>query len=134
MEIWTQIQWLAGVVGGVIYFGIGALWYGPLFGKAWMKEKGMGENPEPPKPVLFIITVILQMIVGCSLLIFISLFEIGSSLSGMLMGLYISLGFVATTVGVNGVYNNMSLKLFAIDAGYHVIGFTAAGAFIGWWV
>lgn len=110
---------------------IGWLWYGPLFGKAWMKEKVMEEHPEPPKPILFVYTLILQIIAGIFLGLFIVALEIETATQGLTIGLAAGAGFVLTTVGVNGVYNDMSLKLFAIDGGYHLVGFGAAGMIIG---
>ena len=132
-ELLADINWWAAILGGVAYFAIGALWYGPIFGKVWMEEKGMGEDPEPPSPVLFVYTLLLQVVCGISLAIFAGALDISSALSGLYIGLAASAGFVATTVGVNGVYNDMSLRLFFIDAGYHVVGFAAAGTIIGVW-
>ncbi len=45
------ITWLAVIVAALASFPLGMLWYGPLFGKAWMaasgvtKETGRGVNP-----------------------------------------------------------------------------------------
>ena len=35
-----NVNWLAIVAGMVANMVVGALWYGPLFGKRWMKELG----------------------------------------------------------------------------------------------
>lgn len=132
-ELLANINWWAAILGGAAYFAIGAIWYGPIFGKAWMAEQDMQEHPEEPEPILFGYTLILQIICGISLAIFAGALDIHSALSGLYLGLAASAGFVATTVGVNGVYNDMSLRLFFIDAGYHLVGFAAAGAIIGAW-
>lgn len=132
-ELLASLNWLAAVVGGAAYFVIGWLWYGPLFGKAWMKEKGMVEQPEPPEPVVFLYSLILQVIAGVSIGIFIAALGIDTAVRGLYIGLAAGAGFVLTTVGVNGIYNDMSLKLFAIDGGYHLVGFAAAGLIIGLW-
>jgi hypothetical protein len=39
-----QLNWLAIILSGITPMLIGAIWYGPLFGKAWMKEAGMTEE------------------------------------------------------------------------------------------
>lgn len=38
-----DINWLA-ILAAASSLVIGFLWYGPLFGKAWMKESGMTEE------------------------------------------------------------------------------------------
>jgi len=132
-ELLASLNWLAAAVGGLAYFMIGWLWYGPLFGKAWMKEKGMEEHPEPPNPAIFIYSLILQVIAGISIGLFITALSIDTASGGLYVGLAAGAGFVLTTVGINGLYNDMSLQLFVIDGGYHLAGFAAAGLIIGLW-
>ena len=40
----VEINFLAVLVCGVVSMIIGATWYGPLFGKKWMKEEGSTEE------------------------------------------------------------------------------------------
>ena len=34
-----SVSWLAVIVGTLLGFVLGASWYGPLFGRAWMAER-----------------------------------------------------------------------------------------------
>jgi hypothetical protein len=34
----VHVNWLAILVAALAGFGVGAIWFGPLFGKAWMRE------------------------------------------------------------------------------------------------
>lgn len=132
-DLLAELNWLAAIVGGIAYFAIGALWYGPFFGKAWMNEKEIEGPPESPDASIFVQSLLLQVIAAVSLGIFAAALTVDSAVEGLYLGLAAAAGFVATTVGVNGIYNDMSLKLFFIDAGYHVVGFAAAGIIIGVW-
>jgi hypothetical protein len=38
IKIMENINWIAFVVAALSTLVVGFLWYGPLFGKAWMKE------------------------------------------------------------------------------------------------
>ena len=40
----SGINWLAVVVAAAVGFGVGAVWFGPLFGKVWMKA--LDKKPE----------------------------------------------------------------------------------------
>lgn len=39
-----EISWLATVVATALAFALGAVWYGPLLGKAWMAEHDFSEE------------------------------------------------------------------------------------------
>ena len=40
----SAINWLAVIVAAVAFFALGALWYGPLFGKPWQKGVGLSDE------------------------------------------------------------------------------------------
>ena len=40
----VNINWLAVLAASVVGFAVGFLWYGPLFGKAWLKSVGLSEE------------------------------------------------------------------------------------------
>jgi hypothetical protein len=42
--IMLPFNWLAILSTGLIPLAVGALWYGPIFGKAWMHEAGMTDE------------------------------------------------------------------------------------------
>ncbi|MCH7574095.1 MAG: DUF1761 domain-containing protein [Candidatus Marinimicrobia bacterium] len=42
-ETMISINYLAVLVAAAIEFGLGALWFGPLFGKPWMAAHGWTE-------------------------------------------------------------------------------------------
>ncbi|MDQ3101394.1 MAG: DUF1761 domain-containing protein, partial [Bacteroidota bacterium] len=52
---------------------------------------------------------------------------------GLYHGLLIGLFFVATSMGINYLYQRKSLKLWAIDAGYQVCFMGLIGAILGAW-
>lgn len=39
-----EISIISVIVGSVVYFGVGALWYSVLFGKPWQKLKGISDG------------------------------------------------------------------------------------------
>ena len=40
----SNINWLAVLVAALSTFILGGLWYGPLFGRTWMRASGMTEE------------------------------------------------------------------------------------------
>ena len=126
----TPIHWLAVLVAAVAGFVVGGLWYGPLFGKAWMAERGV--TPESAKdanmPLIFGTTFVLNLIASFVLdQVFGTYGHPALGLSVMISG-GIALAFIVTSIGVNYLFSRMSLKLFLIDAGYWLVIYCVMGA------
>jgi len=71
----------------------------------------------------FIGAVILELLIGPNARI----------LSGLITALIISLGFIATALGINYLFARKSFKLFLIDAGYFILFFAVMGIILGAW-
>lgn len=132
----SSINWLAVLVGSLVYFILGALWYSPLmFANIWMKLRGLvADEMESPNPIIFLYSFVLQAIAVFSLGLFLSALSINSASEGAFIGLAVGLGFVFTTAGSTGIFTKLSLPLHFLDNGYHVVGLTIAGYILGWWV
>jgi Protein of unknown function (DUF1761) len=48
-------------------------------------------------------------------------------------GVAAGVGWVATSFGINYLFERKSFALFAINAGYHVVQFTLIGVILGAW-
>lgn len=60
------INWLAVLAASLVGFGVGFLWYGPLFGKVWMAESGMTEEKvaEGNMAKIFGLSLVFQVIMA----------------------------------------------------------------------
>jgi len=127
------MNWLAIILGAVGAFAVGAVWYGPLFGRAWQKEVGLSDEDLKNSN--------LAMTYGLSFLMFIPLsitlsFIIGAhptidwthaAFHGALMGVMV----LSAITGIHYLYQKKSLKLFLIDAGYAILFMAVCGAIQG---
>jgi hypothetical protein len=128
------LNWIAISASTLLSFILGSLWYSPiLFGKLWQKEAGISDNKLKTGNMGIIFG-------GAFILIFISMFNLAMFLGpkadlsfGMMAGFLTGFGWVATSIGVLYLFERRSLKLFFINAGYHIICFTASGAILGGW-
>lgn len=129
----TNINWLSIIVAGVSAFLIGGIWYGPLFGRAWMKEFGFTEDDLKQRniPKTFGLSLVLAIFAAINLDMFIGA---EASLSfGAMAGLLAGIGWVATFMGIIYLFEMRSLVAFLINAGYCVIALTTMGAILGAW-
>ena len=129
------MHYLGILLAAAAMFGIGSVWYSPvLFAKVWMREAGMA--PDHPKPdgktmaKTFGATFLLLLVCATVLDVLISNSTAGE---GILHGLF--MGFLAGVVAsaitaINHLFENKSLKLFLINAGYDVLGFCLMGVIL----
>jgi hypothetical protein len=128
-----DINWIAMVAAALAGFLVGGIWYGPLFLKPWQREAGITQemmakrNPAIVFGGAFLLNLLASFILGHVLATY---GHPEPGISVMIAG-GVALGFIATAFGVNYLFASKSLKLFAIDAGYWIVIYSAMGAIYG---
>lgn len=126
------LNWLAVIAAAVSAFLIGALWYSKnAFGNIWMLEIGLTKDAfgKTNLAIIFIATFVLQLVAATALAVFLGT---GNDwLAGLEVGLLVGLCWIATAYGITYFYEQRSLRLYLINAGYCVVLFATMGAIIG---
>ncbi len=122
----------ATIVGTVLAFGLGAVWYGPLFANAWMAEHGFtkeklvqGFNPAKVYGTTLVLAFISAHVFGAF---------VGSNPGlgrGIERGLLVGVCFAAFSIATNYMVAGKSMRLFLIDGGYHTVRFGLIGVAFG---
>lgn len=78
--MFTNLNYIAITLSAVVYFVLGSVWFGPLFGKSWLKLAGLSLTEEDKKNALFMfaITFILDFIITFSVALIINLTHIAA--------------------------------------------------------
>jgi hypothetical protein len=128
-----SINYLAVIVAALSAFVIGGLWYSALFGKAWMVENGFDDEKLKNSNMAMIFggSFILSLIISFILVLFLG--PERDAMFGASAGFMAGFFWVATAMGITYLFERKSLKLFFINAGYHVITFTVMGLILGMW-
>ena len=126
-----ELNWLAVGLAAVSAFVLGGLWYGPLFGKAWMAHTGMTEEKAAAmnKAKVFGLAFVLSLFAAAVFAIF-----LGPEVSlqhGAMYGFAAGLFWVGAFMGINDLFEDRPFGLWAINAGYATVAFTLFGAIIG---
>ena len=129
----NNINWLSVVVAAFSAFLLGGLWYGPLFGKAWIEAFGFKESDlsKQNHPKVFGLSFILALIATITLEMFIG--PEANLIFGAIAGFLAGFGWVATMLGILYLFEMRSLKAYLIDAGYCTIALTLMGVVLGVW-
>jgi hypothetical protein len=125
----STINWLAVLVATISSFVLGGLWYGPIFGKAWMDEMGFTEEElkEANMAKIYGTAFVLEFIMAFNLAMFIGEASISD---GAFYGFLVGFGWVALAMGVNALFSRSTFKLWFINSFYFVILFTLMGVIL----
>lgn len=130
----STLNWLAVVAAALIPFAVGALWFGPVFGKAWMAASGMTEEQtkKANMGVVFGGSAVLQFVMAFCLAMFLNSPEIGVAEGGF-YGFLTGFGWIGPAMAVSGLFEQRSGKYMLIHAGYWTVTFTLMGLLLGAW-
>lgn len=119
----VHINYLAVLVCAIVSMIIGSIWYGPLFGKPWMKEVGKTEedlkanfNPAKTYSLAFLggfLTILVLAYI-------ISLTNAVEIIDGIRIALTTWVGFTFATAYVTSLFEGSSKKLLLINAFYNL--------------
>jgi hypothetical protein len=133
-NVLAGINWLAVIVATAAAFALGGLWYSKaMFGSAWMEEIGLDEQSLENANMAgtFGGTFCLQFVAATGLAAF--LVDQGGWLYGLHTGLMVALLWIATSFGINYLFEQRSLRLYLINVGYNVLSFAVMGTILGIW-
>jgi hypothetical protein len=138
-----SVNWWAVLACVVFSMVSGSLWYNPkTFFPAWWKGIGNSESETPGVAGKMGMTWTLTVLASIVQALFMSLMvtAMGSMTaggptlaSGATAGFLLWLGFIAPTSLVNKLFAGHGLKIWAIEAGNHLVNFVVFGAILGAW-
>lgn len=136
----SNINILAVLVATLSTFLVGWLWYGPLFGKAWMNAVGFSEEDiqQGNMAKIFGLAFLFELIMAFNLAVFLTgspeAAEMMNAQMGAFYGFLAGFGWVFFALAVNSLYEKKSWKYILINGGYWTVAFTVMGLILGTWV
>mgnify|MGYP003957455095 FL=1 len=130
-----DVNWIAIAVLVIANMALGAIWYGPLFGKPWMEATGIkmddmeGKNMMPPYAVAIMNSFFMAFFMA-NVIAWTGTVSIGG---GLFLGLLMWLGFTGFSFGVNHAFEMRSLNLWFINSGMYLVGLLIMGAVLAIW-
>ncbi len=130
-----KINYPAVVVSAVVYWLLGALWYGFLFSKQWMALEHMSvEQAKSLNPVLpYIITFVLDLLIALVLAVICRWRSANTAARGGSLGILLWIGIVGPVTYTNYMFEMRPKELFAINEFYSLFGLFLMGLILGGW-
>lgn len=112
-EILMDVNWTAVIAGTFVAYGLGFLWYGPVFGKTW----AAGSHGISPPTRLPIVAMVLQL-VGTFLMAWV----IGATatINALATAVFVILS-IASLLTAGSLYGQKSTVAAMIDGGFIVV-------------
>ncbi len=129
----AELNWLAILVATVAAFALGWLWYGPLFGKAWLEAIGKTADEIDPSPQPFVITFFTTLLTSIVLAALMSSLGMMNLTDGVLLGAITGIGLVAASQASDSAFCGWGMPLFLIISGFRVLLCILIGAILGVW-
>ena len=123
------------VVAAVVYWIMGALWFGVLFAKPWMAlERMTEEQARSANPVLpYVISFLLNVLIAYVLAQLCLWRNATTAARGAALGILLWIGFVGPITYTTYMYELRPWQLFAINQFYPLLGLCIMGAILGAW-
>ena len=125
----VSINYWAVLVSAVVGMGLGFLWYGPLFGKQWVKlmgfsDKQMKQMKESNKKGMtksYTIMVISTLVMSYILAHFVDYVQALTVMEAVTLGFWLWLGFFATTQIGSVLWEQKPFKLYLINTLHYLV-------------
>ena len=121
-----EINYWAVLAAGAAGMVVGAIWYGPLFGRLWMGLSGMnqekisqmkGRGMAKAYTSAFIMVLVMAFVLAQ----FIQVFEAEDASGAFQLTFWIWLGFLVPLLLSPVIWQDKRLKLFVLDSAHYLI-------------
>ena len=134
-----QLNWLAIIVGALVYFALGALWYSPmLFARPWQRSIGWDEGREPPQTsvMTYVAPLVAYLVMATAVGMLASATGSDELGEGIVLGLILGIGLSLAHTFVDASFDPNKPQpwiWFAINGSYHALGLVIVAIIIAIW-
>ena len=129
------INYVAVLVAALSGFAVGAIWYGPLFGKQWSAASGTpdAQSAKVNVPAVYALTFVLSLIAAMVLALVIHQVHATDAIAGARISFLLWLGFILTVRVTEALFNGTDMRLVMIDSGYRLVWAVVMGVILAVW-
>ena len=133
----SEVNFLAVVVAAAAPMVLGAIWYGPLFGRLWMRAHGhTAERLEEMKQGMgraYGLSFVCYLVMATVLAVLIGWVGAAVLWTGVWLAFLCWLGFAATIGLTAHLFSDRRPAAYLLDAAFQLVYLLAMGAILGAW-
>lgn len=127
-----EVNFLAIILAAVASFIVGGVWYSPMgFSRQWMQETGLTEEKCKQADMKRVMGGAFALNFLAALVLALFLGPNPELMKSVGFGFAAGACWVSTAFGVSYLFEQRSLRLFLINAGYVTVQFTVMGLILG---
>ncbi len=132
------INYLAVLVAGIVGMTFGFIWYGPLFGKTWIKLMGfsqaeMDKAKEKGMAKTYFWAFMMVLLMAYVLAHFVSIVDAITAGNAFQLAFWIWLGFIVTIQASAVLWTGRPVKLFLIDIFHYLVTIYVMALILTFW-
>ena len=133
------MNYLPVVIAAVVNMIVGYMWYGPVFGKQWMKLSGVTEKSmadgKPNMGKIYGLTYVAAVVMAYVLSMFTGFAGATTATQGAMVGFWVWLGFVAPANASKYLFANKAQpwNLYYLEQGYWLLLLLVNGGLLAVW-
>lgn len=138
-EALGSLNWLAVVVGALIYFALGALWYAPAFlGRRWQRSIGWDPERTPPQmsAMTYAVPLVAYLFMAAAVGLLAAATGTDTLTEGIVLGLVLGIGLSLMHTLVDATFDPNKPEpwtWFAINGTYHGLGLLIVAIVVAVW-
>ena len=139
----VPVNYLAVLACAVLSMIIGSIWYGPLFGKPWMKLMGMTkESMKGFKSsdmarlygIQLLGSLVMAFVLSHTIVFAMSYLDTSGVSAGLQTGFWNWLGFVAPVTLTSVLWEGKSWNLWLLNNAYYLVLLSSMGIVLALWI
>ena len=133
MITFWPVNWVAVLIVMVFSMVLGFLWYGPIFGKLWLKLVEKKADEITAGAGLYIGSALLALIAAYGFAVILNSIGVDTIGGGILAALVVWIGVGASTGLNSALYHETSKGAWLLNASYELVIFIGAGILLTAW-
>lgn len=145
----VPINYLAVLVAAIVAFVLGWLWFGPVFGKAWMASQGKNMDEMTTKmksdssfkskmmksySIVALMSLVMAFVLAHSLIFAATYLNVSGWSAALQAGAWNWLGFVVPVSVGSVLWDGKSWKWWCITAGYYLVSLILMSLVLAYWM
>ena len=131
--LFGDINWIGVAIGAVFSMVLGTLWYGPFFGKLWMKLIGKSKEELSGPGPQYILTFIAAFVSALVLNLIVIAFGVDTWYGGLAAGAVVWVGIGVTNTLTTSIFNETHVGVWGLFAAYQLVVAAAEGVLFALW-
>lgn len=139
-DVLGEINWVAVVIAGLIYFAIGAVWYSPLlFAGRWQESIGWDSQRPPPETswATYVVPLLAYLVMATAVAIIARASGSDTLGEGIILGVVVGIGLSLMHTLVDATFDPNKPEpwvWFAINGTYHTLGLIIVAVIVSVWI